>query len=126
MTDPKVPKNSSVWWAAFSVAAVIIGYVVGISSVPRNSITGENTFMMMIYADGMSYEDIDSWSNGLSGIEVTGSGVFPSSGTSNPDSKPPSAFVIFKANSLEEASEIIKTFPKYDQGATIRQIKAQE
>ena len=123
MTGKNIPKNSSVIWAAIAVGAVIIGYLLGISTVSRTLSDGDN-YMMLIYSE-VSYEDINNWSQSVTDIEVTGSGIFPHSG-SEMTGDSPRAFILFSAPSREIAEAKAQTFSGFNGKSRLKVIKKED
>ncbi len=122
MTNKKISKNSSVIWAAVTIAAVMLGYIIGISSLAKKSPDGD-TYMFIMYSPDATYEVIENWSEGFEDVEVTEIGVFE---LGNSDGTTPSAYVTIEVGSMDRANQLAETFPFAQDGISVRKITSKE
>ena len=112
MAKQQIPKYSAVLWAAVPIGAIIIGYLVGISSVSRNSASDGNSYMMLVYGTEWTYVEIENWEASVVDGEISSFGVFPAGvHKSEASINAPNAFIIISAESMEVAQQISSTFP---------------
>ncbi len=115
--------NASVIWAGAAVAAVIFGFLFGQMSVFQSKTTDYDTqYIIFFYSD--PDRDYSDWESQL-GSDLISKGSFSdrSETIGIPENlNRPTGFVIFSADSFEDALSIANTHPEKADGIELRAI----
>ena len=124
MGKQRIPKNSSVIWAAFTVAAVIIGFLIGQTSASRSDEDGQSQYLILI-SDGQATADmLGEWVAEFEDGVIIASGITRTSSSAGDDvTADYDAFVLLTATSMGSVNSFVQAYPTPGSKIEVQQVE---